>query len=46
MANGQTPFQRIVGDFVADPIAVFGLMLLTTIMLIAIFAPLISPQNP
>ena len=46
MANEQTPFQRIVGDFVADPIAVFGLMLLTTIMLIAIFAPLISPQNP
>jgi peptide/nickel transport system permease protein len=46
MASEQTPFQRIVGDFVADPIAVFGLMLLTTIMLIAIFAPLISPQNP
>ena len=46
MANEQTPFQRIVGDFVADPVAVFGLVLLTTIMLIAIFAPLISPQNP
>ena len=46
MANEQTPFQRIVGDFIADPVAVFGLMLLTTIMLIAIFAPLISPQNP
>ena len=46
MANEQTPFQRIVGDFVADPVAVFGLVLLTIIMLIAIFAPLISPQNP
>jgi peptide/nickel transport system permease protein len=46
MASEQTPFQRIVGDFVADPVAVFGLVLLTTIMLIAIFAPLISPQNP
>jgi peptide/nickel transport system permease protein len=46
MASDQTPFQRIVGDFVADPVAVFGLVLLTTIMLIAIFAPLISPQNP
>jgi len=46
MANEQTPFQRIVGDFVDDPVAVFGLMLLTIIMLIAIFAPLISPQNP
>ena len=46
MANEQTPFQRIVGDFVADPVAVFGVVLLTIIMLIAIFAPLISPQNP
>ncbi len=46
MANEETPFQRIVGDFVADPVAVFGLLLLTIIMLIAIFAPLISPQNP
>jgi peptide/nickel transport system permease protein len=46
MANEQTPFQRVVGDFVADPVAVFGLVLLTIIMLIAIFAPLISPQNP
>jgi peptide/nickel transport system permease protein len=46
MANDETPFQRIVGDFIADPVAVFGLVLLTIIMLIAIFAPLISPQNP
>src|SRR5260370_36407068 len=46
MANEETPFQRIVGDFVADPVAVFGLLLLTIIMLIAIFAPLISPQDP
>ena len=46
MADEETPFQRIVGDFVADPVAVFGLVLLTIIMLIAIFAPLISPQNP
>jgi peptide/nickel transport system permease protein len=46
MANEETPFQRIVGDFIADPVAVFGLVLLTIIMLIAIFAPLISPQNP
>jgi peptide/nickel transport system permease protein len=46
MASEETPFQRIVGDFIADPVAVFGLLLLTIIMLIAIFAPLISPQNP
>jgi peptide/nickel transport system permease protein len=46
MANEETPFERIVGDFIADPVAVCGLVLLTIIMLIAIFAPLISPQNP
>ncbi len=42
----QTPFQRIVGDFLVNPVAVFGLSLLTLIVLAAIFAPLISPQNP
>ena len=46
MATEETPFQRIVGDFVANPVAVFGLALLTIVMLTAIFAPLISPQNP
>jgi peptide/nickel transport system permease protein len=46
MANEETPFERIVGDFIADPVAVLGLVLLTIIMLIAVFAPLISPQNP
>lgn len=46
MTNEQTPLRRIVGDFVADPVAVFGLVLLSLILLIAIFAPLISPQNP
>ena len=46
MATAETPFQRIVGDFVANPVAVFGLALLAIVMLTAIFAPLISPQNP
>ena len=46
MATEETPFQRIVGDFVANPVAVFGLALLSIVMLAAIFAPLISPQNP
>jgi peptide/nickel transport system permease protein len=46
MATEETPFQRIVGDFVTNPVAVFGLALLTIMMLTAIFAPLISPQNP
>jgi peptide/nickel transport system permease protein len=42
----QSPFQRIASDFLANPVAVFGLSLLTLIVLAAIFAPLISPQNP
>jgi len=46
MAGEETPFRRIVADFVANPVAVFGLALLAVIALAAIFAPLISPQNP
>lgn len=46
MADEQTPLRRIVSDFVANPVAVFGLVLLGLILLTAIFAPLISPQNP
>ena len=46
MATEQTPLQRIAGDFFANPVAVFGLALLTIVMLTAILAPLISPQNP
>ena len=37
---------RIAGDFLANPVAVFGLALLSLIVLAALFAPLISPQNP
>ena len=42
----QTPFQRVVSDFLANPVAIFGLGLLTLVVLAAIFAPVISPQNP
>ena len=42
----QSPFRRIASDFFANPIAVFGLCLLAIIVAAAIFAPLISPQNP
>ncbi|MFI4951573.1 MAG: ABC transporter permease [Burkholderiales bacterium] len=45
-AAEQTPLRRIASDFAANPVAVFGLILLGLILLIAIFAPLISPQNP
>jgi len=42
----QSPFQRVVSDFLANPVAVFGLGLLALVVLAAIFAPVISPQNP
>ena len=42
----ETPFRRIVADFVANPLAVFGLVLLVVILVLALFAPVISPQNP
>jgi peptide/nickel transport system permease protein len=44
--KAETPFQRIASDFLANPVAVLGLVLLGLIVLAAIFAPLISPQNP
>ena len=46
MQAEQTPLRRIVADFVASPVAVFGLAVFCVIVLVALFAPLISPQNP
>jgi peptide/nickel transport system permease protein len=45
-AAAETPFRRIASDFADSRIAVFGLALLGLIVLMAIMAPLISPQNP
>ena len=42
----ETPFRRIVSDFCANPVAVFGLALFGVILFLALFAPLLSPQNP
>ncbi len=41
-----TPFMRIVVDFLRRPTAVIGLIMLTIIVVAAILAPLITPQNP
>jgi peptide/nickel transport system permease protein len=46
VAREQTPFRSILADFVANPTAIFGLVLLAVILAVAIAAPLISPQNP
>ena len=45
-AAEETPFQRIVADFAASRIALVGLALFALILATALFAPLISPQNP
>jgi peptide/nickel transport system permease protein len=42
----ETPLRRIASDFVANPVAVAGAVLLFCILLLAVFAPWISPQNP
>ncbi len=42
----QSPFARFVADFCASRLAVAGAVVLLAILFIALFAPLISPQNP
>ena len=42
----QTPFQRFVDDFTDSKLAVFGLVIFTIILVLAVFAPIFSPQNP
>jgi ABC-type dipeptide/oligopeptide/nickel transport system permease subunit len=39
-------FHRIVTDFAASRIALFGMAMFVLILAAALFAPLISPQNP
>ncbi|HUH95382.1 MAG TPA: ABC transporter permease [Casimicrobiaceae bacterium] len=46
MAREESPLRRIAADFVADPLAVAGLALLALILVAALAAPLVSPQNP
>jgi peptide/nickel transport system permease protein len=42
----QTPFQRIASDFAASKLALLGLAMLAVVIAIALFAPVVSPQNP
>jgi peptide/nickel transport system permease protein len=42
----ETPLGRFAAEFFASRLALFGLALLSIVILIAIFAPWISPQNP
>ncbi|HTZ81231.1 MAG TPA: ABC transporter permease [Stellaceae bacterium] len=42
----ETPLRRFVADFLASRLATAGLVLLLAVIFVALFAPLISPQNP
>jgi peptide/nickel transport system permease protein len=42
----ETPFQRFVSEFVASRLALFGLVVFTIIVLVAVFASWLAPQNP
>jgi peptide/nickel transport system permease protein len=42
----ETPLRRFLLDFAESRIAMAGLVVLVLILLVAIFAPLVSPQNP
>ena len=42
----ETPLRRFVSDFVSSRIALTGLILLSVVVAVALFAPWISPQNP
>jgi len=41
-----SPWRRIASDFIESKVAVVGLVMLSIIVFIALFAPWISPQNP
>lgn len=41
-----SPWARFRADFAASRLALFGLVVLTLIMLVAVVAPWIAPQNP
>ncbi|MGO4279808.1 peptide/nickel transport system permease protein [Cupriavidus sp. OV038] len=45
-AKEQTPFRRFARQFLESKLAVLGLVTLGLIILIAIFAPWLAPQNP
>ena len=45
-AKPVSPAVRIARDFIESPLAVLGLAILSFIILVAIFAPWIAPQNP
>ncbi len=46
LVRKEHPFSRFKADFIQSPIAILGLLSCVLILLAAIFAPFITPQNP
>ena len=46
LVRKEHPFSRFKSDFIQSPIAILGLLSCVLILLAAIFAPFITPQNP
>ncbi len=46
MLPAETPLRRFASDFFASRIAAAGFILLALVLLAALFAPILSPQNP
>lgn len=42
----ESPFRRFVAEFVESPVATAALVVLVAIIVLAVIAPLITPQNP
>ena len=42
----ETPFQRFVSEFAESKIALLGFAVFSVIIVVALLAPWISPQNP
>jgi peptide/nickel transport system permease protein len=42
----ETPFRRFVAEFAASRLALVGLVMCAVLLLLAVFAPLIAPQDP
>jgi len=45
-SGAETPFRRFAADFLASKLAIVGLVMLSVVLFVALFAPWISPQNP
>lgn len=44
--RSSTPFKRFAGEFLQSRTAIFDLVILSLLVLLAVFAPLLAPQNP